>query len=72
MDVFDETGRFHSIERYTRSGTLQSMMAGLVNEVAAEKGRSSCGLGVGVVLDTEGSIIESVELPSATPLSEQP
>lgn len=39
-DVYDESGRFHSIERYTRSGTLQSMMANLVNTVAANKGKA--------------------------------
>lgn len=37
IDVFEESGRFHSIERYTRSGTLQTMMANLVNEVASMK-----------------------------------
>ena len=37
IDVFEESGRIHSIERYTRSGTLQSMMANLVNEVASMK-----------------------------------
>lgn len=38
VDVFGETGRFHSIERYTRSDTLQLKMAGLVNEVASRRG----------------------------------
>jgi hypothetical protein len=37
VDVFGETGRFHSIERYTRSGSLQSIMANLVNEVGGNK-----------------------------------
>ena len=37
VDVFCETGRFHSIERYTRSMTLQSIMAKLVNTVDANK-----------------------------------
>ena len=37
IDVFEESGRFHSIERYTRSGTLQSMMANLLNEVSANR-----------------------------------
>lgn len=37
VDVYNETGRFHSIERYTRSETLQSMMAELVNRVGAKR-----------------------------------
>lgn len=37
VDVFGETGRFHSIERYTRSETLQTIMANLVNAVATHK-----------------------------------
>ncbi len=38
IDVFRETGRFHSIERYTRSGTMQLTLASLVNEVASQRG----------------------------------
>lgn len=37
VDVFGETGRFHSIERYTRSDTMQNMMADLVNVVSANR-----------------------------------
>ena len=37
IDVFEEAGRFHSIERYTRSGTLQTIVANLVNSVAANR-----------------------------------
>ncbi len=37
MDVFEETGPFHSIERYTRSETLQNTMATLLNSVSANR-----------------------------------
>ncbi len=37
VDVFEETGRFHSIERYTRSETLQNVMINFVNTVSANK-----------------------------------
>jgi hypothetical protein len=37
IDVFEEAGRFHSIERYTRSGTLQNLVSDLVNSVAANR-----------------------------------
>jgi 50S ribosomal subunit-associated GTPase HflX len=37
IDVFEEAGRFHSVERYTRSGTLQIMMADLVNSVSVNR-----------------------------------
>jgi len=51
IDVFDETGRFHSIERYTRSETLQLELATMVNEVASRRG--SIVLRSGPTLATE-------------------
>ena len=37
VDISDEAGRCHSIERYTRSDTLQTIMANLANTVSAKK-----------------------------------
>jgi len=37
VDVFEEAGRFHSVERYTRSETLQSVTADFLNNVASKK-----------------------------------
>jgi hypothetical protein len=37
IDVFEEAGRFHSVERYTRSETLQNMLADLVNSVGVNR-----------------------------------
>jgi len=37
VDVFEEAGRFHSVERYTRSETLQSVTADFLSNVASQK-----------------------------------
>lgn len=37
IDIFEEAGRFHSIERYTRSNTLQNVTADFLNRVASMK-----------------------------------
>ena len=37
IDVFPESGRFHSVERYTRSETLRSVMGDLINKAVASK-----------------------------------
>lgn len=40
IDVFEEAGRFHSIERYTRSETLQLEMVNLINAVSSNRADS--------------------------------
>ena len=37
VDVFCESGRFHAIERYTRSNTMQNLVADMLNVVASQK-----------------------------------
>ena len=59
-DVYEETGRLHSIERYTRSDTLQLKIASLVNEVAAQKGSIPLSSGPTLAAPTNATPLPAV------------